>query len=81
MLASFLRCHSTTETLNLYRRGGAAYVRDKNTPARLSAKNAGGLMREGGRICRTLRYILYGCIPAVSVDEGKRECQVGVSRE
>ena len=24
---------------------------------------------------------IHGCIPAVSVDEGKRECQVGVSRE
>jgi len=23
---------------------------------------------------------IHGCIPAVSVDEGKRECQVGVSR-
>ena len=28
----------------------------------------------------TLMWI-HGCIPAVSVDEGKRECQVGVSRE
>ena len=24
---------------------------------------------------------IHGCIPAVNVDEGKRECQVGVSRE
>ena len=24
---------------------------------------------------------IHGCIPAVSVDEGKRECQVGVSCE
>ena len=24
---------------------------------------------------------IHGCIPAVSVDEGKRGCQVGVSRE
>jgi len=24
---------------------------------------------------------IHGCIPAVTVDEGKRECQVGVSRE
>ena len=24
---------------------------------------------------------IHGCIPAVSVDEEKRECQVGVSRE
>jgi len=23
---------------------------------------------------------IHGCIPAVSVDEGKHECQVGVSR-
>ena len=30
---------------------------DKNTSARLSAKNAGGLMSEGGRICGTLRYM------------------------
>ena len=57
MLASFLRCHSTTETLNLTvlefrregRRGVGAYVRDKNTSARLRAKNA------GGRTCGTLR--------------------------
>ena len=32
-----------------------AYARDKNTSARLCAKNARGLMREGGRICGTLR--------------------------
>ena len=41
--------------------GGGAYARDKNTSARLCAKNAGGggggLMCEGGRICGTLRYI------------------------
>ena len=24
---------------------------------------------------------IHGCIPAVSIDKGKRECQVGVSRE
>ena len=24
---------------------------------------------------------IHGCIPAVSVDEGKRDCQVGASRE
>ena len=35
-----------------------AYARDKNTSARLCAKNAGGLMREGGRICGTLRYYI-----------------------
>ena len=46
MLGSFLRCNSTTETLNPtvleFRRRGGAYARDKNTSARLSAKNAGG---------------------------------------
>ena len=32
---------------------------NKNTPERLCAKYAGGgLMREGRRICRTLRYII-----------------------
>ena len=36
---------------------GGAYVWNKNTSAGLCAKNAGGLMREGGRICGTLRYI------------------------
>ena len=33
--------------------GGGAYARDKNTSAVLCAKNAGGLMREGGRIWGT----------------------------
>ena len=28
--------------------GGGAYARNKNISARLCAKNAGGLMREGG---------------------------------
>ena len=28
--------------------GGGTYARDKNTSAGLCAKNAGGLMREGG---------------------------------
>ena len=36
-------------------------MQDKNTSARLCAKNAGGggggLMHEGGRICGTLRYL------------------------
>ena len=36
---------------------GGSYARDKNTSARLSTKNAGGLMREWGRICGTLQYI------------------------
>ena len=37
--------------------GGGAYAWDKNTSARLCTENAGGgLMREGGRICGTLRY-------------------------
>ena len=31
-------------------------MRDKNTSARLCAKNAGGLMREGGHTCGTLWY-------------------------
>ena len=35
---------------------GGAYARDKNTSARLCAKKAGGLMREGGCIYGTLRY-------------------------
>ena len=52
-LASFLHCHSTTETLNLTvevstRRGGGPYVRDKNTSARLCAKNTGGAYARGG---------------------------------
>ena len=34
----------------------------------------------GGRNNSTLTRI-HGCIPAVSVDEGKCECQIGVSRE
>ena len=37
---------------------GGAYLRDKNTCARTSTENVGGLMREGGRICGTLRYSL-----------------------
>ena len=32
-------------------------MRDKNTSVRVCGKNAGGLMREGGRICGTLRYL------------------------
>ena len=52
MLASFLRCHSNTKTLNLtvceLRRRGA-YARDKNTSTRLWAKNeGGGLCARGG---------------------------------
>ena len=39
--------------------GWGAYARDKNTSARLCAKNAGGVMREGGRICRLLQYLNY----------------------
>ena len=59
MLASFLHCHSTTETLNLNFQRGGAYARDKNTSARLSTKNAGGsLCVRGGHICGTLRYYL-----------------------
>ena len=37
--------------------GWGAYVRDKNISARFCAKKGGGLMHEGRRICRTLRYI------------------------
>ena len=38
--------------------GLGAYVRDKNTSARVFVlKRRGGLMREGGRICGTLRYL------------------------
>ena len=55
MLASFLHCHSNTKTLNLtvceFRRGGA-YARDKNTSARLWAKNAGGAYARGGAYLR-----------------------------
>ena len=47
--------------------GWGAYARDKNTSARLCAKKVGGgLMRNGGRICGTLRYcpwpIAYICV-------------------
>ena len=35
--------------------GGGAYVQDKNTSARLCAKNAGGAYAQGERICGTLR--------------------------
>ena len=38
--------------------GGGAYAQDKNTSAVLCTKNAGGVMREGGRICGTLRYVI-----------------------
>ena len=34
-------------------------MRDKNTSVRVCAKNAGGLMRQGGHICGTLWYLLY----------------------
>ena len=50
-------------------------------------KMQGGLCARGAYLRHTAVYslvprpFLYGCIPAVSVDEGKRECQVGVSRE
>ena len=38
--------------------GGGLMRGDKNTSATLCTKNAGGgLMREGGHICGTLRYI------------------------
>ena len=47
MLASFLRCQSTIETLNQTVGDGGAYARDKNTSARLCTKNAGG----GGGLC------------------------------
>ena len=47
--------HGYLEPDCVERRGGGAYARDKNTSARLCAKNAGGLMCEGGRICGTLR--------------------------
>ena len=55
MLASFLRRHSTAETLNLMCRsfnekgGGEAHARYKNTSARLCAKIVGGgLCTRGG---------------------------------
>ena len=66
MLAMFLHCHSNTETLNLtvfeFRRGGT-YLWDKNTSARLCAKNAGG--EGGGHICGTLRYLDCRCLFAI----------------
>ena len=37
---------------------GGAYLRDKNTCARTLTENVGELIREGGRICGTLRYSL-----------------------
>ena len=45
-------------SMSLLQGKGGAYARDKNTSARLYAKKVGGLMREGGRICGTLRYTL-----------------------
>ena len=42
-----------------------------------------GGAREGrkGLVNNSTPTWIHGCIPAVSVDEGKHECQVGVSRE
>ena len=41
-------------------RGGGAYARDKNTSARLCAKNAGGAYARGGAYLRdTTVIILY----------------------
>ena len=37
--------------------------------------------RRKGLVNNSTPTRIHGCIPAVSVDEGKRECQVGVSRE
>ena len=55
MLASFLRCHSTTETLNLtvymLRRGGL--MRGMKIPSQdFALQMQGGLMREGGAYLR-----------------------------
>ena len=50
--------------------GGGANARDKNTSAGLSAKNAGGggLCASVGRICGTLRYIIYNIkVPLASL--------------
>ena len=38
--------------------GGLAYVRDKNTSARLCTKNAGRAYVRGECICGTLRHLL-----------------------
>ena len=38
-------------------------------------------MGEKGLVNNSTLMQIHGCIPAVSVDEGKRECQVGVSHE
>ena len=61
MLASFLRCHSTTETLNLCRsfdEGGlmcGIKIHLQDFPLKMQGGGGGGgLMREGGRICGTL---------------------------
>ena len=42
-----------------------------------------GGAREGrkGLVNNSTLMRMHGCIPAFSVDEGKRKCQVGVSRE
>ena len=43
----------------------------------------GGVRTERGRkglVNNSTPTRIHGCIPAVSVDEGKRECQVGASR-
>ena len=70
MLASFLHCHSNTETLNLTvcefrQEGGEGLMRGIKIPPRdfvlkmQGGGGGGGLMREGGRICWTTVLMDY----------------------
>ena len=49
----------------------------------LDPSYVGGAREEGrkGLVNNSTLMQIHGCIPAVSVDEGKCECQVGVSCE
>jgi len=54
-----LELDSVGVILVAWRRLGGANLRDKNACARTSTENVGGggLIHEGGRICRTLQYM------------------------
>ena len=60
--------HGHLEPDCVERRGGGAYARDKNTSARLCAKNAGGAYARGGAylrdttVCMRVIYV-FMCIP------------------
>ena len=58
--AEWLKLNILTAGWVFFWEGRGAYAQDKNTSARLCAKNAGGLMHEGGRICGTLQYYAKG---------------------